>query len=149
MKRLTRNAWPVGVATAGALIAAAVAIGSTSRGAAAPENSSPPTISGDASVGSQLTANPGTWNGTTPIDFQYQWLVCGTKGEACSNISGATKKTFTIREQDLGNTARVKVIAGNSQGSANATSDATKLIAAATVPPTPATGCPSGKGNIS
>jgi len=155
MRGMIRSSWSIAVVTLGGLVAVAIAIGSPSRGTVAPDNSSPPTISGDASVGSQLTANPGTWNGSAPFEYQYQWLICGSKGEACGNISGATKKNFTIRDGDQGNTIRVKVIASNRDGSGNATSDATKQITSATTTgtttttPTPSTGCPPGKGNIS
>jgi hypothetical protein len=146
----------VAVASLAALVVAAVALGSSSRSAVAPTNDTLPTISGDAAVGSKLTANPGTWNGSSPITFQYQWLICGSRGEACSNIGGATDKTFTVRSSDEGNTIRVKVIANNRDGSGNAQSDATARVTAAatttgttTTTPTPSTGCPAGKGTIS
>src|SRR5262249_12284318 len=81
-------------------------------------------------VGSTLTANPGTWQGSAPISFQYQWEICGAHGEACHDIAGATGQTFTLRPQDPGNTLRVRVIASNSDGSASATSPATARVAA-------------------
>ena len=121
---------PVVVAVLVALVVVGVAIGASSRGAVAPTNETLPTIKGDAIVGSELTANPGTWNGSSPISFQYQWLICGSKGESCSNISGQTKKSFTVRSGDEGNTIRVKVIAGNHDGSGNAQSDATAAVKA-------------------
>jgi hypothetical protein len=153
---MIRSSWSIAVVTVAALVAVALAVGSPSRQQAPPDNSSLPTISGDASVGSDLTANPGTWNGSAPFSFQYQWLICGSKGEACGNIAGATKKTFTIRDGDQGNTIRVKVIASNSDGSGNATSDATKQITSATTTTTTGTttttpaanGCPPGKGTV-
>jgi hypothetical protein len=147
---------PAAFAVLAALVVVGVAIGATSHGAVAPTNETPPTISGNAVVGSKLTANAGTWNGSSPISFQYQWLICGAKGEACSNIGGETDKTFTVRSGDEGNTIRVKVIAGNRDGSANAQSDATKAVTSGTTTtgtttttPTPSTGCPPGKGNVS
>ena len=147
---------PLVIAVLAALVVVGVAIGATSRGAVAPTNDTLPTIKGDAVVGSELTANPGTWNGSSPFTFQYQWLICGSKGEACSNIGGATKKNFTVRSGDEGNTIRVKVIASNRDGSANAQSDATAAVKGAgtttgttTTTPTPSTGCPPGKGTIS
>jgi len=151
---------PVVLAVLAALAVVGVAIGATTRGAVVPSNETLPTIDGDAVVGSKLTADPGTWNGSSPISFQYQWLICGAKGEACSNIGGATGKTFTVRSGDEGNTIRVKVIASNRDGSANIQSDATKAVAASgttttttgtttTTPTPPPTGCPPGKGNVS
>jgi hypothetical protein len=148
---------PVALAVLAALAVVGVAIGATTRGAVVPSNETAPTINGNAVVGSKLTANPGTWNGSSPISFQYQWLICGAKGEACSNIGGETDKTFTVRSGDEGNTIRVKVIANNRDGSANAQSDATKAVTSSgttttgttTTTPTPSTGCPPGKGTIS
>ena len=39
------------------------------------QNTSPPTVSGATSVGSTLTANPGSWTGAG--SFSYQWQRCG------------------------------------------------------------------------
>ena len=38
-----------------------------------PTNSALPTISGTPQQGDQLTADPGTWSGDTPITYDYQW----------------------------------------------------------------------------
>src|SRR5215471_6106573 len=38
-----------------------------------PANTKPPTISGSPLVGSSLSANTGTWVGTEPITYSYQW----------------------------------------------------------------------------
>jgi hypothetical protein len=106
----------------------------------APANTSPPTISGDASVGGTLTATPGTWSGATPISFQYQWLVCDANGNACHNIGGATTTAYQVKNGDTGNTLRVRVIGSNSSGSSSSTSTPTVKIGSA---PAPApTGCP-------
>jgi glucose/arabinose dehydrogenase len=43
-----------------------------------PVNNSPPTIDGTAEQGRQLTADPGTWSGDTPLDYDYQWQTCPT-----------------------------------------------------------------------
>jgi PKD repeat protein len=47
-----------------------------SAASGSPVNSSPPTITGDATEGQLLTGQPGTWSGDTPIDFSYQWKRC-------------------------------------------------------------------------
>src|SRR6476646_6584896 len=41
-----------------------------------PTNVTAPTISGVARAGQALHVDPGTWNGTPPISYAYQWLKC-------------------------------------------------------------------------
>jgi hypothetical protein len=106
----------------------------------APKNISPPTIGGDVSAGSTLTASPGEWNGSQPMTFQYQWLICGANGNACHDVRGATATTYQVRSDDVGNTARVRVVATNGSGSGNETSAPTVRVAATPAPPP--TGCP-------
>jgi uncharacterized protein YukE len=122
------------VAGAGLVVAVGAASAVSSRTTVAPANSSPPTISGNATVGSTVTANPGTWSGSTPITFQYQWQICGANGEACHNIAGATAQSYVIRNEDAGNTLRVRVIGSNSDGSSSATSGPTARIGGSTAP---------------
>jgi hypothetical protein len=152
MKHHERPWWRVVSVAVLALAASVAAVSLTSTGAAAPQvapsNQSPPTIAGTPTVGSDLTADPGTWNGTTPITFTYQWRRCDRAGGSCSNISGATQKTYTLKSPDRNNTLRVRVTARNADGSAQATSVPTAVIGAASAPPPPATGCPSGTGTI-
>jgi hypothetical protein len=123
------------------LIAVGTATAVTSRTAVAPSNNSLPSIGGSTTTGSTLTANPGTWNGSTPISFQYQWQVCDGNGGACHDINGSTSQTYTLKTADAGNTVRVHVIASNSDGSANANSPVSAKITAPagptnTAPPT-------------
>jgi len=142
MKRISRSGGlparkrirVVALVAAAALVAVGVALAASSRATVQPGNSSPPTISGNATVGSTLTANQGTWTGSTPLNFQYQWLICDGTGANCHPISGATAQTYPVQSGDPGNTARVQVIASNSDGSSTATSDPTAKIAASTQP---------------
>ena len=94
----------------------------------APKNTAPPTISGTARVGQQLTANPGSWSGG-PTSFAYQWQRCAADVATCSNIVGATAKTYGIPTGDLGYRLRVTVTARNAKGSATATSAITPIVA--------------------
>jgi uncharacterized protein YukE len=107
---------------------------------AAPINTSLPVISGTAEDGQTLSSSPGTWSGTTPMTFAYQWRRCDAAGTNCVDILGATSNTYTLVAADVGQTLRSVVTATNAAGSSSATSNETELVAPAppvnTVPPT-------------
>lgn len=75
-----------------------------------PSNTNPPLISGTTQVGSQLTANPGSWSGTGPITYAYQWQRCTTPG-SCQPIANAIGQTYILAAADQGTTTRVRVTA--------------------------------------
>jgi len=109
---------------------------------AGPPNTAPPTISGTATVGSTLTANPGTWTGSS-ITFTYQWRQCDAAGANCTNITNATNSTYVIASGDVGHTIRVAVTATDATGPNTVTSAQTSAVTTAAAPP--ATGCPADK----
>ena len=119
--------------------------GAPGRAAAAPVNTSPPTMSGERRQGSRLQAHPGAWTGTQPMTFTYQWLRCNRQGESCDGIAGATRVRYRLARRDVGNTIRVRVQAKNTDGSATATSAQTRVIAAAGARPA-STGPPTISG---
>jgi hypothetical protein len=86
----------------------------------APSNTAPPLISGSALDGKTLTTSDGTWSGSTPMSFAYQWQRCNTSGAACVPIASTTAKTYTMVSADVGSTLRVVVTASNAAGSAYA-----------------------------
>ena len=102
---------------------------------APPVNGSPPSISGTAQAGQVLTAAPGSWTGTQPISYGYQWRRCDSAGANCADIAGATGQTYTLASADVGSTARVAVTATNTDGSGSAGSAQTAVVAAAPAPP--------------
>lgn len=63
-----------------------------------------PSISGEPRVGAVLTADPGTWSVASP-NFAYQWLINGQE------VDGATAPTYTLRSEDKGKRATVRVVA--------------------------------------
>jgi fibronectin-binding autotransporter adhesin len=92
-----------------------------------PANTSLPTIAGTLKLNQLLSATSGSWSGSEPISYAYQWQLCvlGT----CTNIAKATSSTFLLGALDVANTLRVIVTATNAAGSVSATSAATGLIA--------------------
>src|SRR5581483_10127679 len=127
---------PLAVTAAAALsVAALVTAGvGSAAGEAAPVNTSPPTLSGEAMLGKTLTASSGSWSGTTPMTFSYQWRRCVAAGSPCASIAAATAQTFTLTPADVGNTVRVQVTATNSDGSAQAESAPTVVVTGANGP---------------
>ena len=104
--------------------------------AVAPANTSAPTISGTAQQGQTLTASTGTWSGTQPISYAYQWRRCDTNGANCVDIIPAGTQTYTLTSSDVGSTIRIRVTATNSVGSSTANSAQTAIVAAPPAPPT-------------
>ena len=130
----------VGVVVLAVLAAAGLA--ASNRVSAAPANTQPPVVSGTAEVGKELSSTNGSWSGSTPLTFGYQWRRCDKTGVGCANIAEATDNTYKLQAADGGNTLRVVVTAKNSDGSDSATSVPTAAVAAA---PVSNNGCPADK----
>jgi hypothetical protein len=103
--------------------------------AAKPVNTTEPSISGSAVVGSVLKANRGTWAGDDPITYSFVWLRCNDKGDNCSEIQGANDPDYEIRDSDTGRTIRVRVTARNDRGSTSAISNPTGVVGSNQPPP--------------
>jgi hypothetical protein len=97
----------------------------------APANTTRPAISGSTVVAHKLSATNGTWSGSQPQSYAYEWRRCDTGGGSCTAISGATASTYTTTAGDVGSTIKVAVTASNSAGQATAASDPTAVITAA------------------
>jgi hypothetical protein len=105
----------------------AIALGERGAGATAPANTAVPVVSGSAQVGSVLTVSDGTWSGSAPMSFAYQWRRCDASGGACADIAGGTS-SHVVSEADAGSTLRAVVTASNGAGSAPATSAQTAVV---------------------
>jgi acid phosphatase type 7 len=109
-------------------VSAATAV--VTAGAQAPANTVPPSITGTPRQGQTLTANPGTWSGTQPITFAYQWRRCDSAGKNCVDISGATAATFVLTAADVGHGMKVFVTASNIGGTAGTPAPPTAAVTA-------------------
>ena len=103
-----------------------------------PGNLIPPTASGSATVGSTLTAEPGTWSGTPAPTFSFRWQY-QAEDTGWYDIDGATSSTYVVQPTDSGRLLRANVTGQNSAGSAE---QITKNIG-------PIGGAASGPVNIS
>jgi hypothetical protein len=92
-----------------------------------PSNSEIPSITGPATNYHRETALAGSWSGTQPISYAYQWERCEASG--CSAIGGATGSYYYAQPADVGKALRIKVTATNLIGSTSAFSDTSAIIA--------------------
>jgi hypothetical protein len=90
-------------------------------------NTSRPTITGEARVGQELTANEGTWTGS-PTSFAFQWQRCNIDAVSCLDVTGATGRTYGVRLADLGFRLRVQVTARSGDRTGTATSQPTGVV---------------------
>jgi hypothetical protein len=111
-------------------VATAVAMPATVVG---PTPVAGPTVTGTAAKGRQLTASPGTWSGSGPVTFTYQWYRCDATASQCLLIRGATRETYTLGTRDLGKTLGLTLRATDASGTAIAYAGVVGPIA-----PTPA-----------
>jgi hypothetical protein len=116
--------------TAGVVAALLIPAGGSARSQVEPRNVGEPRVTGTTVQGQTLTTTNGTWSGTTPITFRYRWLRCDTTGGGpnginCATIVGETRRTYVLRQADVGRRIRSRVIATNEDGTASANSNAT------------------------
>ena len=88
-----------------------------------PKNTAPPTISGVGQIGSTLTCSPGTWTGTQPISYAYQWLGDGNP------IGGATGPSHALAPTDVALAEACAVTATSVAGQTTEKSDSILVTA--------------------
>jgi tripartite motif-containing protein 71 len=96
----------------------------------APTSTLQPAISGTPQDGQTLNASSGTWTGTSPLAYTYQWERCNVGGEECTIVEGATGPEYLQGQADVGSTLRVVASASNVAGSAEAASSPTTAVEA-------------------
>lgn len=94
----------------------------------APINLAPPTVDGIARHRQQLFATTGTWRGSAPLSYAYQWQRCDKAGGNCAGIGDETEDIYLVRLADAGSTLRVAITASNSAGSTTAFSAPTTVV---------------------
>jgi Ig domain of plant-specific actin-binding protein len=153
MRHSERRRWLFLGGSLGAIASLAVVVGlgvlaaGTAAAATAPSNTSVPKITGTAQVGKTLSADSGSWSGTTPMTFTYHWQRCGRDGDGCAFIDDFGRH-HTVKSADVGNTLRVVVKAKNSAGSSTAASAPTAVVAAPSAPANSAMPTISGTAQI-
>jgi hypothetical protein len=132
-----RTGWFSFISGAVIALALVVAGSAAARSAAVPANTSAPTISGTVQQGQTLTASTGSWSGTEPFTFTYQWQRCDSHGGGCDDLRGSTSTTYTLQKGDVNRTFRVVVTATNSEGASTAVSSVTGVVTTPAPVPTP------------
>lgn len=94
----------------GASVAYASLVGPIVAAGAPLTATSPPTISGTARAGGELTVDNGLWSAKT-TGFSYVWLRCNRNGRLCATISGATGSTYKPVAADMGHALVAEVVA--------------------------------------
>jgi hypothetical protein len=91
----------------------------------------PPRVTGVARAGRVLHATQGSWNGTLPLSYAFEWHRCDSSGASCVPVPGATGANHLLGEDDVGSTLRAQITATNAEGSGSALSTQTSLVGAA------------------
>jgi hypothetical protein len=133
------SAYPLTLADVGfairVLVTASNSLGSTTAAApvtapvlpAAPQSTSPPAITGDASEGGLLTTTSGEWSGS-PTLHVFRWERCDSSGQSCSAVVDAASASYSLTAADVGYRLRVVVTASNAVGSGSGSSDPTAVV---------------------
>ncbi|HET7417928.1 MAG TPA: Vps62-related protein [Solirubrobacterales bacterium] len=81
-----------------------------------------PKVEGTPRIGRMLTVTKGTWGGTQPTSYSYQWYRCPSSNPAkfgsCQAISGATGSNYLLTQADQGQNLVAQVTANRIGGAA-------------------------------
>ena len=91
---------------------------------------SAPSVIGTGEEGQTLNAANGTWDGTEPFEFAYQWQRCDAQGENCADIAGAEGPSYTVAPGDVGTTIRLSVTASGLGGTLHVFSEPSESVVA-------------------
>jgi hypothetical protein len=96
--------------------------------ALAPTYTALPSITGEPEDMQTLTVSNGTWNGTAPLAYAYQWLRCSKQNAGCKPIDGATQATYTATGADIAAKLTAQVTVSNAGGQFVAVAPLTKKV---------------------
>ena len=124
----TKMSRPLRVLVVAGLVLTTMFAGPLVASATPPANTVTPQTSGDALVGSTLTATAGTWTGNPQPTFTYRWQYLANDG-TWPDIAGATAQSYPVQPSDLGHSLRVNVTGTNADGYAEQVSQGTTVVA--------------------
>lgn len=86
-----------------------------------PANTVAPTIVGSDVVEQTIFANSGTWSGSTPMQYFYQWMTCTTPQlvsssglpAGCAEIAGEVTEYLSLTSKQVGKYVLVRVTGSN------------------------------------
>ncbi len=93
-----------------------------------PANTAAPQVFGRAVVGDFIDSTTGTWTGTQPITYAYQWQLCNSAGVECRDLAGAQAASVRVDAGHLGGTLRVVVTGSNPDGARASASSPTGVV---------------------
>lgn len=99
--------------------------------ATGPTMTARPSVRGTLQQGQRLTGRIGTWLGSGPLAYAYQWYRCDENAGHCQTIRGATKATIVLGATDVGKTLGLAVKATDGSGTATAYAPAAGTVASA------------------
>jgi hypothetical protein len=103
--------------------------------AVAPTYSALPVITGEAADMETLTVSNGTWTGTEPLAYAYQWLRCSKANQGCKPIDGATAAQYAVTGADVATRLTAQVTVSNAAGQFVVVAPLTRRIVGATPRP--------------
>lgn len=88
-----------------------------------------PEVDGQPTSGVPHNGDRGTWEGTEPMTFAYQWRRCDSVvTTSCVNIQGANELTYTPTSVEVNQRLRLRVSVTTPYGTDVADSDASALV---------------------
>jgi hypothetical protein len=96
----------------------------------APSNTLAPSLAGTPVQGHTLSVSPGTWSGSQPIRYSFQWLRDGV-------AVGSGGSSYALTGADVGHRIGVLVSASNEDGMSSAASGYSAPVGQAPAPPPP------------